>query len=35
LDTCFVVRDRSRQKLAYLYFEDEPGGGEAKADSGQ
>jgi hypothetical protein len=25
LDACFVVRDHSRQKLAYVYFEDEPG----------
>jgi hypothetical protein len=23
--TCFVVRDHSGQKLAYVYFEDEPG----------
>ena len=23
---CFVVRDRTRQKFAYVYFEDEPGG---------
>jgi len=22
---CFVVRDRSSQELAYVYFEDEPG----------
>jgi hypothetical protein len=22
---CFVVRDHSGQKLAYVYFEDEPG----------
>jgi hypothetical protein len=25
LDACFVVRDRSGQKPAYVYFEDEPG----------
>jgi hypothetical protein len=25
LDACFVVRDHSGQKLAYVYFEDEPG----------
>jgi hypothetical protein len=25
LDACFVVRDDSGQKLAYVYFEDEPG----------
>jgi hypothetical protein len=25
LDACFVVKDRDGQKLAYLYFEDEPG----------
>ena len=24
-DACFVVRDHSGQKLAYVYFEDEPG----------
>jgi hypothetical protein len=24
-DACFIVRDHSRQALAYLYFEDEPG----------
>ena len=23
-DACFVVRDHSGQKLAYVYFEDEP-----------
>ena len=25
LDACFVVRDHSGQKLAYVYYEDEPG----------
>jgi hypothetical protein len=25
LDACFVVRDNSGQKLAYVYFDDEPG----------
>jgi hypothetical protein len=25
LDACFVVIDSARQKLAYVYFEDEPG----------
>jgi hypothetical protein len=25
LDACFVVRDHNGQKLAYIYFEDEPG----------
>jgi hypothetical protein len=24
LDACFVVKDHNGQKLAYLYFEDEP-----------
>jgi len=24
-DACFIVKDRDRQKLAYIYFEDEPG----------
>ena len=24
-DACFVVRDQSGQRLAYIYFEDEPG----------
>jgi hypothetical protein len=24
-DACFIVRDHSGQKLAYVYFEDEPG----------
>jgi hypothetical protein len=25
LEACFVVKDGSGQKLAYVYFEDEPG----------
>jgi hypothetical protein len=25
LEACFVVRDSAGQKLAYVYFEDEPG----------
>jgi hypothetical protein len=25
LDTCFIVKDSAGQKLAYVYFEDEPG----------
>jgi hypothetical protein len=25
LDPCFVVKDGSGQKLAYVYFEEEPG----------
>jgi hypothetical protein len=25
LDACFVVKDGGGQKLAYVYFEDEPG----------
>jgi hypothetical protein len=25
LDACFIVKDSSGQKLAYVYFEDEPG----------
>jgi hypothetical protein len=25
LDACFVVTDNAGQKLAYVYFEDEPG----------
>ena len=25
---CFIVKDHSGQKLAYIYFEDEPGCGE-------
>jgi hypothetical protein len=25
IDACFVVRDHSGQKLAYVYYEDEPG----------
>jgi hypothetical protein len=25
LEACFVVRDHSGQKLAYVYYEDEPG----------
>jgi hypothetical protein len=24
-DACFIVRDRNRQALTYVYFEDEPG----------
>src|SRR6516225_7744020 len=26
LDACFVVKDHGGQKLAYVYFEEEPGG---------
>ena len=26
LDACFLVLDHSGQQLAYVYFEDEPGG---------
>jgi hypothetical protein len=26
LEACFVVIDSAGQKLAYVYFEDEPGG---------
>jgi hypothetical protein len=25
LDACFVVRDHNCEKLAYVYYEDEPG----------
>jgi hypothetical protein len=25
LEACFIVRDSAGQKLAYVYFEDEPG----------
>jgi hypothetical protein len=25
LDACFVVKDSGGQKLAYVYYEDEPG----------
>jgi hypothetical protein len=25
LDACFMVRDHNGQKLAYVYFEEEPG----------
>jgi hypothetical protein len=25
LDACFIVEDNAGQKLAYVYFEDEPG----------
>jgi hypothetical protein len=25
MEACFVIRDHSGQKLAYVYFEDEPG----------
>jgi hypothetical protein len=25
LDACFIVKDSAGQKLAYIYFEDEPG----------
>jgi hypothetical protein len=32
LNACFVVRDNSGQKLAYVYFEDEPGPGAATVD---
>jgi hypothetical protein len=24
-DSCFIIRDRNRTALAYIYFEDEPG----------
>jgi hypothetical protein len=24
-DACFIIRDSAGQKLAYVYFEDEPG----------
>ncbi len=24
-EACFIVRDRNRQDLAYVYFEEEPG----------
>ena len=26
-DACYIVRDRNGQALAYVYFEEEPGGG--------
>jgi hypothetical protein len=29
LDACFVVIDSAEQKLAYVYFEEEPGRGTA------
>ncbi len=29
LEACFVVRDHNGQKLAYVYFEEEPGRGSA------
>jgi hypothetical protein len=25
IDACFVVTDSNRQKIAYVYFEDDPG----------
>ena len=25
LEACFIVKDSARQKLAYVYFEEEPG----------
>jgi hypothetical protein len=25
-DTCFIVKDNAGQKLAFVYFEDEPAG---------
>jgi len=25
LDACFVVKDSNRQKVAFVYFEDDPG----------
>jgi hypothetical protein len=32
-NACFVVTDSAGQKLAYVYFEEEPGGFSTKATS--
>jgi hypothetical protein len=33
-EACFVVRDRDGQKLAYVYFEEEPGRRLSGAEAG-